>query len=276
MNEATIRLTVFAGVLALLASWELFAPHHQARRGSRWPGNLGLVALDTLIVRIVFPAAAVGAAVFAGAQGWGVLNQLSAPAWIEIVVALVLLDLLIYGQHVLFHRVPLLWRLHRVHHSDAVMDVTTGLRFHPIEILVSMAIKIAAVVAIGASPLAVLLFEVLLNASAMFTHANVRLPRGTDRLIRPVFVTPDMHRVHHSDVPRETHSNFGFNLALWDRAFGTYRAQPAAGHADMTIGVAEWRDPGEARLDRMLSQPFRRARQGDRHGTSIEGRDLDG
>lgn len=258
MNEPAIRLAAFAAVLFSLGLWELLAPHRQARRRSRWPGNVGLVALDTTVVRILFPAAAVGAAVFAGARGWGLLNQFATPGWIELLVAVVLLDLLIYGQHVLFHRVPVLWRLHRVHHSDSVMDVTTGLRFHPVEIVLSMVVKIAAVVVLGASPLAVLLFEILLNASAMFTHANARLPLGLDAVVRRVFVTPDMHRVHHSDVPRETHSNFGFNLAIWDRLFGTYRAQPAAGHGGMTIGVAELRDPSEARLDRMLTQPFRR------------------
>lgn len=257
-NEPLIRIAAFAGVLFLLATWEVLAPHHPARRKSRWPGNIGLVALDTVVVRFLFPAAAVGAAVFAGAKDWGLFNQVAAPGWIETIVALVLLDLLIYGQHVLFHRVPALWRLHRVHHSDTVMDVTTGLRFHPVEIVLSMSIKIAAVVALGASPVAVLLFEVLLNASAMFTHANVRLPLELDRMVRGVFVTPDMHRVHHSDVPRETHSNFGFNLALWDRSFRTYRAQPVAGHAAMTIGVADKRDLSEARLSRMLTQPFRR------------------
>lgn len=264
-DATVIRFAVFAGVLALLAGWELLAPHRDAGRRSRWPGNLGLVVLDTVAVRILFPAAAVGAALFADARGWGVLNHVAAPGWIETLVALVLLDLLIYGQHMLFHRVPLLWRLHRVHHSDAVMDVTTGLRFHPVEIALSMAIKIAAVIALGASAFAVLLFEIVLNASAMFTHANARLPLGIDRVLRRVFVTPDMHRVHHSDVPAETHSNFAFNLPLWDRIFGTYRAQPAEGHDAMTFGVAGLRDPGEARLDRMLSQPFRRA-SGDRHG----------
>lgn len=257
-NEPFVRVFAFVGVLVILAAWEMFAPHRRAERLSRWPGNVGLVVLDTIALRILFPAAAVGAAVFAEANGWGLLNAVATPAWLEVLVALVLLDLLIYGQHVLFHRIPLLWRLHRVHHSDTVMDVTTGLRFHPMEILLSMGIKVAAVVALGASPLAVLLFEVLLNASSMFTHANARLPLGLDRVLRRVFVTPDMHRVHHSDVPRETHSNFGFNLAIWDRIFRTYRAQPAAGHDGVTIGVAGLRDPGEARLDRMLTQPFRR------------------
>lgn len=257
-DEPMARIVAFGGVLAVLAAWEALAPQRAAQRRTRWPGNIGLVILDTAVLRLLFPAAAVSAALFAEARGWGLLNQLGAPGWAEALFAIVMLDLLIWAQHVLFHRAPLLWRLHRVHHSDAVMDVTTGLRFHPIEILLSMVIKIAAVVTLGASPLAVLVFEVLLNASAMFTHANVRLPLGLDRLLRRLLVTPDMHRVHHSNVPRETHSNFGFNLALWDRMFGTYRAQPAAGHAEMRIGVADFADPGEARLHRMLSQPFRR------------------
>lgn len=262
--EPWIRLGVFAGVLLLLAGLELVAPRRRqliARR-HRWPGNLALVALDTVLVRLLFPLAAVGAALIAEQRGWGLLNLVGLSAAVEIAVAVVALDLLIYGQHVLFHAVPWLWRVHRVHHADLEFDLTTGLRFHPIEILLSMAIKIAAVVLLGAAALAVLLFEVLLNATAMWSHSNIRLPFGADRLIRRLIVTPDMHRTHHSVVPRETHSNFGFNLALWDRLFGTYRAEPQAGHEGMIIGISEHRSVADLRLDRMLVQPFRK--QGDK------------
>lgn len=217
-----------------------------------------MVVGGTLLIRLMLPAAAVGAAMTAEARDWGILGLVDLPPWVEIVVALVLLDLAIYAQHVLFHAVPSLWRLHRVHHADLEFDVTTGLRFHPIEIAASMLIKLAAVVAIGAPALGVLIFEVILNATAMFSHSNVGLPPGIDRVLRRVIVTPDMHRVHHSIAVRETNSNFGFNLPWWDRLFGTYRAQPAAGHKAMTIGLPQFRDPAELRLDRMLLQPLRR------------------
>lgn len=258
--EPWIRLGAFAGVLAVLAALEALAPRRPqiVGRWRRWPGNLGLVALDTLILRILFPAAAVGMALLADARGWGLLNAVDLPAWAEIAAAVVLLDLVIYAQHVLFHAVPALWRVHRVHHADLEFDVTTGLRFHPVEIVASMGIKFAAVVALGAPPLAVLIFEVVLNAAAMWSHANIRLPASLDRAVRRVLVTPDMHRTHHSVLPRETHSNFGFNLAWWDRLFGTYRAEPEAGHEAMVIGVPQFRAPGELRLDRMLLQPLRR------------------
>ena len=223
----------------------------------RWPANLGLVALDTLLVRLLFPVAAVGTAIFAEDRGWGLFNILGLPAWLEIAAAVILLDLLISGQHVRFHSAPALWRFHRVHHADLEFDVTTGLRFHPVEIVLSMMIKITAVVLLGAAALAVLIFEVLLNATAMWTHSNIRLPLGLDRVVRRLIVTPDMHRTHHSIIPRETHSNFGFNLACWDRLFGTYRAQPQAGHDGMTLGLPRFRDPRELALHRLLLQPFR-------------------
>ncbi len=258
--EPWIRLGAFAGVLTVLAAAEALAPRRRqiVGRWRRWPGNLGLVGLDTLILRFLFPAAAVGMALLAEKRGWGLLNAVELPGWLEIGTAVVVLDLVIYAQHVLFHAVPTLWRVHRVHHSDLEFDVTTGLRFHPVEIVASMLIKFAAVLALGAPAIAVLIFEVVLNASAMWSHANVGLPERLDRVLRRVLVTPDMHRTHHSVVARETHSNFGFNLAWWDRLFGTYRAQPEAGHEGMTIGVPEFRCPRELRLDRMLQQPLRR------------------
>ncbi|HEX9904644.1 MAG TPA: sterol desaturase family protein [Propylenella sp.] len=257
--EPLIRLTAFAGVLAAMALWELLAPRRRQAigRGRRWPNNFGVVIVDTLLVRLVFPTAAVGVALVAEERGWGLFNAFDVPFLVATVASVILLDLAIYLQHVLFHAVPVLWRLHRMHHADLEFDVTTGVRFHPIEILLSMILKFAVVVALGAPAAAVLIFEVLLNATSMFNHGNVRLPARIDRVLRWLVVTPEMHRVHHSIVARETNSNFGFNLPWWDRMFGTYRAQPKAGHLGMTIGITQFRDPSELRLDRMLLQPFR-------------------
>lgn len=258
-HEPAIRFGAFATVFAAMALWELIAPRRRQAIGRlrRWPGNIGIVALDALLVRLAFPVAAVGVAMVADARGWGLFQALAAPAWLAIVAAVIFLDLAIYLQHVLFHAVPVLWRLHRVHHADLEFDVTTGARFHPLEILLSMAIKIGVVAALGAPAVAVLLFEVLLNATSMFNHGNVRLPKRLDDAMRWIVVTPEMHRVHHSATLRETNSNFGFNLPWWDRLLGTYRAQPAAGHESMTIGIEQFRDPRELRLDRMLLQPLR-------------------
>jgi sterol desaturase/sphingolipid hydroxylase (fatty acid hydroxylase superfamily) len=257
--EAIIRLGAFAAVFAVMAVWEFLGPRRNQAigRGVRWPSNLGVVVVDTLLVRLLIPATAVSVALVAQSHGWGFFNVVTLPFWIAVVSAVILLDLAIYLQHVLFHAVPALWRLHRMHHADLEFDVTTGLRFHPFEILLSLMIKLAVVAAIGAPAVAVLIFEVLLNATSMFNHGNVRIPPGVDRLLRWILVTPDMHRVHHSIVARETNSNFGFNLPWWDRLLGTYRAQPAAGHDGMTIGIEQFRQPRELRLDRMLLQPFR-------------------
>ena len=256
--EPLIRLGAFASILAVMALWELLAPRRRqvVGRMRRWPSNLGIVALDTLVVRLVFPIVAVGMAALAEAHGWGLLQVIEAPAWLVVVASVLLLDLAIYLQHVLFHAVPVLWRLHRMHHADLEFDVTTGVRFHPVEVLLSMAIKLGVVAALGTPAVAVLIFEVLLNGPSMFNHGNVRLPERLDRVLRWIVVTPEMHRVHHSVVPQETNSNFGFNSPWWDRLFGTYRAQPAAGHEGMTIGIEQFRDPRELRLDRMLIQPF--------------------
>ena len=258
-DETGIRLAAFAAVLGTMALWEAAVPRRirSVSRTTRWPGNLGIVALNTIVVRLVFPVAAVGFAFVAGNRGWGLLNQVSIPAWWTILLSVVLLDLAIYLQHVMLHAVPVLWRVHRMHHADLDFDVTTGVRFHPIEILLSMAIKLGVVAALGPPAMAVLIFEVLLNATSMFNHSNVFIPERFDGVLRWFLVTPDMHRVHHSIVVNETNSNFGFNLALWDRLLGTYRAQPAAGHEAMTIGIEQFRDPRELRLDRMLAQPFR-------------------
>ncbi|MCK9994495.1 MAG: hypothetical protein Dbin4_03015 [Alphaproteobacteria bacterium] len=223
LYEPAIRLSAFAGIFAAMALWEMLAPRRPQAIGClrRWPGNLGIVAFNTLLVRLVFPTAAVGVALLAQAQGWGLFHLFTAPAWLAITAPVIFLDLAIYFQHVLFHAVPALWRLHRMHHADLEFDVTTGARFHPIEILLSMAIKLGVVAALGAPAVAVLIFEVLLNATSMFNHGNVRLPEQLDGLLRWLVVTPDMHRVHHSVVPRETNSNFGFNAPWWDRLFGT-------------------------------------------------------
>jgi sterol desaturase/sphingolipid hydroxylase (fatty acid hydroxylase superfamily) len=257
--EPFLRLGSFLAVFAGLALWEWLAPRRERAfsRRARWPNNAGLLLVDVIVLRVVAPGAAIGVALAGEAHGWGLVNAAGLPWWVAVPLAVVLLDLATYFQHVTFHAVPALWRLHRVHHSDLDMDVTTGTRFHPIEILISTAIKCAAVAAIGAPAVAVLVFEVLLNATAMFNHANVRLPLGLDRLLRLLVVTPDMHRVHHSIVYNESSSNFGFNLPWWDRLFGTYRAQPAAGQERMTIGVDAFRSPEELRLDRLLVQPFR-------------------
>lgn len=260
-NEPTLRLAVFLGVLIAMAIWEVAAPRRRREipRLIRWSNNLGLVVIDTLLVRLTFPVVAVGLAVMAEARGWGLLNVFEVPAWLAFILSILALDLTIYLQHVMFHAVPALWRLHRVHHADLEFDVSTGLRFHPVEILLSMGIKLAAVAVLGPPAVAVLVFEVILNATAMFNHSNIRIPAALDRVLRLVVVTPDMHRVHHSVIPAETNSNFGFNLPWWDRLLGTYRSQPRAGHEGMTIGIEQFRTPRELWLDRMLIQPLRGA-----------------
>jgi sterol desaturase/sphingolipid hydroxylase (fatty acid hydroxylase superfamily) len=257
--EFSIRIIAFALVFAAMAAWEIAAPRRVlvVGRKPRWPSNLVIVLVDVLFVRILIPTAAVGAALFAAGRGWGLLHLLGWRLSVAALVGFLMLDLVIYGQHVLFHKVPALWRLHRMHHADLDIDVTTGGRFHPFEILISLLIKIATVIALGIPVVAVLLFEVVLNATSMFNHANVAMPPALDRVLRLVVVTPDMHRVHHSILRHETDSNFGFNLPWWDRLFRTYRAQPEAGHTSMTIGLPIFRDPRELRIDRLLTQPFR-------------------
>jgi sterol desaturase/sphingolipid hydroxylase (fatty acid hydroxylase superfamily) len=258
-SDDVLRLAAFTGVLLGMALWELLTPRREQRlaRSARWPSNIAVVVLDTLLVRLAFPIGAVALALLAEARGWGLFNALGLPAWVTLPAGIVLLDLAIYLQHVLFHALPALWRFHRMHHADLEFDVTTGVRFHPIEILLSMAIKLAVVLTLGPPALAVLSFEILLSATSLFNHGNVALPARLDRVLRWLIVTPDMHRVHHSIRARETNSNYGFNLPWWDRLFGTYRAQPEAGHRAMTIGISQFRDPREQRLAHMLTQPFR-------------------
>ncbi|MCB1778204.1 MAG: sterol desaturase family protein, partial [Candidatus Competibacteraceae bacterium] len=257
-NETILRLGCFMTVLLGMMLWEWRAPRRNLTlaRIRRWPANLGIIVVDSFVLRFVFPILAVGAAGLAEVNGWGLLHWLNVPFWLAVGATLLLLDLAIYAQHVVFHKVPALWRLHRMHHTDLDFDVTTALRFHPLEMVLSMLIKLALVVLLGAPPVAVMLFEVVLNATAMFNHGNVSLPNGLDRRLRWVLVTPDMHRVHHSVRREETDSNFGFNLPWWDRWFGTYQDQPHDGHTGMTIGLENFRDERATGLYGLLVQPF--------------------
>jgi sterol desaturase/sphingolipid hydroxylase (fatty acid hydroxylase superfamily) len=258
-NEVPIRLGFFFGTFAIMALWEVLAPRRAltVSKAVRWLNNMGLVFLNSFILRLIFPTAAVGMAVFAEQQGWGLLNYYQVPFSVAVVIAVIAMDFIIYLQHVMVHAVPALWRLHRVHHADLDYDVTTGARFHPLEIILSMLIKFATIVVLGPPVVAVVVFEVLLNATAMFNHANVRLPIAVDRLLRLIVVTPDMHRVHHSVEDDEANSNFGFNLPWWDRLFGTYRDQPRAGHTGMTIGIRTFRELRQvAWLPGILAMPF--------------------
>jgi len=258
-REAIIRLGCFAGIFVVMLLWELLAPRRALTVSKlvRWSNNIGLLVLNSIVLRLLFPAAAVGIAYSVGEAGWGLFNLLSLPFWVEVAMAVLLLDLAIYLQHLMMHQVPLLWRLHRVHHADLDIDLTTGSRFHTIEILLSMLIKWLVIAALGPALLAVLIFEILLNGMALFNHANVRLPRTVDRVMRYLLVTPDMHRVHHSILRNETNSNYGFNLSVWDRCFRTYIDQPARGHEGMKIGIPEFRDAHQVeRLPGMLILPF--------------------
>lgn len=258
-DPSWIRLSCFIGVLLLCTLWENKLPRKTltVSRAFRWVNNLSLVALNSVIVALVMPIAAFQAAVIASENQWGLLHWAFVPIWLNVLISVVLLDFVIYTQHIVFHRIPLLWRLHRMHHADLDIDVTTGARFHPIEILISMVIKIGAVFILGVSPVAIVIFEIILNASAMFNHSNARLALSVDAWLRKVIVTPDMHRVHHSVIPRETHSNFGFFLSVWDQLFDTYRAQPELGHGQVVIGLPDIRDEQEQRLDKLITQPFR-------------------
>ncbi len=262
--EIAVRVGGSALVFASLMLWEWVAPRRALTvgRGLRWPGNLGILAIDIVAVRLLVPTAVVGAALIASSRGWGLFNLVGLPThglgyWAAILIGVITLDLVIYIQHVVFHHVPLLWRLHRMHHADLDIDVTTGVRFHPLEILLSLAIKIAAVMALGVPAIAVLIFEVLLNVTSMFNHSNVALSPWIEPIARWVVVTPQMHQVHHSIERDETDSNFGFNLPWWDRLFGTYRDRPAAGEDGLTVGLPVFRDVGELRIGRLLTQPFR-------------------
>ena len=259
-NESNIRLSVFLGMLVIMGLWEIFAPRRAPKVSKllRWSNNLSLVFLNSFLLRLVFPAAAVGMATFAQQQGWGIFNYYALNPLLELILAIIVLDFIIYLQHVLVHAVPALWRLHRVHHADIDFDVTTGARFHPIEIFISMFIKFATIVVLGPSIVAVIIFEVLLNGMAMFNHGNVGLPKSLDKFLRFFIVTPDMHRIHHSIEDDETNSNFGFNLSLWDRIFGTYKEQPRGGQINMTIGIQQFNTAKQATwLHGLLIMPFK-------------------
>ncbi len=259
-HEMGLRGGLFLGVLLLVGLWEVIAPRRTltVSKGLRWFSNLSIVVLNSMMLRLGFPVLATGVAAFGVTHGWGLFNYVQAPGWLALPVSVIALDFMIWLQHVMVHAVPALWRLHRVHHADPDYDVTTGSRFHPIEIALSMMVKFATIIVLGVPVLAVVIVEILLNASAMFNHGNIRVPDRVDRVLRRFVVTPDMHRVHHSIEADETNTNFGFNLPWWDRLFGTYRAQPRAGHEAMTIGIQGHRDPQEvARLNGMLMLPFR-------------------
>ena len=264
--ETAIRLTAFFGVIGLMVSWEVRAPRRelQSPRIPRWFANFSVAALNTLVVRILFSSGAVGLAMVATKQGWGLLNIVQWPFWIEGLLAFAALDFTIYLQHILFHRVPGLWRLHMVHHADTDYDVTTGIRFHPVEMMLSMLIKSGAAILVGASPVSVLIFEIVLNASSLFNHGNVHIPLSIDKMLRWFVVTPDMHRIHHSILPQEANQNFGFNLPWWDYLFGTYLANPSAGQQYMIFGLNHFRNPACLKLQNILKLPFQRS-AGKRH-----------
>ncbi|OIQ26313.1 sterol desaturase family protein [uncultured Vibrio sp.] len=260
MDPEFLRLTFFVLTFVVCASWEWLAPKKALTQSKtiRWLNNIALISMSSLLVAVLLPVAAYQAAVYAMNNDIGLLNQFSLPTSLSVFVSILFLDLAIYFQHLIFHRVPMLWRLHRVHHADQDIDMTTGSRFHPIEIILSMVIKITVVVALGIPAMAVIVFEIILNVSAMFNHSNARLYGTSDKFIRKLIVTPDMHRVHHSVIVKETHSNFGFFLSIWDRLFGTYTAQPKHGHGKMTIGLPMFKGTREQWLDKMLTQPFRK------------------
>ncbi|MEL6365442.1 MAG: sterol desaturase family protein [Pseudomonadota bacterium] len=263
-HEAPLRLTVFLGMLALMIGAEAVFPRKtrtQPRR-TRWATNAALVVVDTLALRLALPLLAVAAAVIAEDRGWGIFNVLAAPAWLEWIAAFLLLDLALWAQHVATHRVPALWALHKVHHADRDLDATSGLRFHPVEIVLSMIYKIAVVAALGAPAEVVVLFEIALNAAAIFNHANVRLPKAVDAALRTLIVTPDFHRVHHSTRPEETNSNYGFFLSVWDRLFRVYRAEPAGGHDAMRLGLAEHQTDQPSQLLWCLIAPITTSKRG--------------
>jgi sterol desaturase/sphingolipid hydroxylase (fatty acid hydroxylase superfamily) len=256
--EILLRIGCFLVIFAVVAIAEIVAPRRplNLKRSMRWFGNLSIHLLNGILPRLLFPILPVGVAVLWARNGWGLLNLVPLAEWAAIILTLVALDLLVYAQHVLFHRARPFWRLHRMHHTDMEIDLTTALRFHPLEIIASLLLKMAAVALLGSPAIAVFIFEVLLNGMAMFNHGNLRLPALPDRLLRGIVVTPDMHRVHHSVLPRELNRNFGFNLSAWDRLFGTYQAQPVAGHEGMTIGLTGFRDPQYARFWKMIMIPL--------------------
>ncbi len=259
-SEGVIRLTVFISIFLVMALAEIIVPrkNHVQKKSIRWVTNWGLVIIDSVVLRVFAPILAVGVALYAESKGWGFFAITKFPLWFEFILAIILLDLAIYGQHVASHKIPVLWRFHKVHHADRDIDVTTGARFHPIEIVFSMGYKLICVLLIGPAAFSVFVFEVLLNASAMFNHSNIKLPLGVDSMLRKLIVTPDMHRVHHSIIPEETDSNYSFFLSVWDHIFKTYQAQPKDGHDGMTIGLKEYQTDEPSSLLWSLMLPFKR------------------
>jgi sterol desaturase/sphingolipid hydroxylase (fatty acid hydroxylase superfamily) len=255
-----IRLGLFFGLFLLFALWEVFLPRRRLHvsKLKRWTTNIGITTINTLLLRILFGAGAVGMAMAAQENGWGLLNVVALPFSAAVIFSILALDFLIYLQHVMFHAIPFFWRFHLMHHTDLDLDVTSGTRFHPVEIFLSMGIKFGAIFALGTPALSVLIFEILLNATSMFNHSNIYFPETIDRVLRLFIVTPDMHRVHHSVIIKETNANFGFNIPWWDRLFGTYRPQPEKGHHDMTIGLARFRESNKLTLFHLLLIPFLR------------------
>ena len=265
-NETSLRMGIFLSILLIMMLAEYLFPKKTRAlpRARRWTSNLLLIVIDGIFVKLVFPIVAAGAALMAEQKGWGLLSMIDLPLWAEIMIAIIILDMMIYWQHVASHHIPFLWALHKVHHADRDIDVTTGSRFHPIEISLSMGYKMAIVILLGAPVLAVILFEIILNGCAMFNHSNVRLPLRFDHVLRRFIVTPDMHRVHHSVIKAETNSNYGFSLSLWDRLFRSYTAQPRAGHGDMVIGLEEHQNSGPASLSWSLILPFKASKKMER------------
>lgn len=266
-HESIIRMSFFFGTFLVVALWEILYPRRPLTTSKvvRWYSNIGIVFFNSLILRAIIPIFATGMAISAKENGWGLFNVLDLPYGFKVFLSFMMLDCAIYLQHVMFHFVPLFWRLHRMHHADLDYDVTTGARFHTLEIVLSMGIKLAVISVIGPPVIAVLAFEVVLNLTSMFNHGNIYIPPKIDRILRFLFVTPDMHRVHHSVLKEETNSNFGFSFPWWDRLFGTYRAQPRAGHDQMTIGLSQFRNPQELHLHRLLAQPFVQAPETKSH-----------
>ena len=258
MSETVWRLSVFASALILFSLLEALFPRRRRNlpRQGRWLTHLGITVIDSLVVRILGPLTAIAVAIWAANKGIGLFNLTQWPLWVEIVLAFILLDCAIYWQHVISHRVPFFWRFHKVHHTDRDLDASSAVRFHPVEILLSMLYKCGVVLIIGPAALAVLIFEIVLNASAIFNHANLKLPLGVDKILRLFIVTPDMHRVHHSVIETETNRNFGFNLSVWDRLFRSYKAQPEGGHDGMTIGLSEHQSEAPSQLFWSLKLPF--------------------
>lgn len=257
-EEAVTRLSIFIGLFAILAACEYFVPRRELKpvKARRWTTNAAIVIIDSILVRLLFKTAAVGGALWAAEAGFGLFNQMAAPYWLAFTVTILVLDFAVWLSHVASHKIPLFWRIHRMHHSDVDIDVTTAIRFHPVEIILSMVWKYSVVLALGAPAAAVLVFEIILNGGAMFNHSNLKLPMAVDRVLRWFVVTPDMHRVHHSVDRRETDSNYGFNFSFWDRIFATYIDQPEKGHDGMSIGISEWQDERPTGLAWTLSVPF--------------------